>query len=474
MNKPHKIYPFRLFQNPQLWRRPKKMFTSTTVSTMDIPSTTVSLDANNNENVDLNLQRNEKYSLRQRYKRAAAVESVSGDLYTSHGRQSTGSASKQRGQGIHAQQRRPAKKGKPFLSVDDLHSNQNSLGVACPLSPTSSVTSSSSRSSYDTTKSVKDKPKTKAPPLSKYRRKTANARERTRMREINSAFENLRKCVPMTMCLSNNASHFDPLFLTTHQAPGSQVQVTTPGNEKLTKITTLKLAMKYIRMLTEVLNGSMPMGDTLEVDGNNNGLSLAVGGAASKLLKTSLLSIKVPPTQSPKKTAQHNTNLLLATIAAATGKAQKVRSQANSASAIMKSGGGPTTGNAVSYNPFAASAGDLLFGSPCLTPPIDDSSSAASDLAMLLDSASDEDSLKLSESCLSPPLSEQNIKVSFNSMVGDHHSHPDLELGFLLESDSDTLQLSEPCLSPLTSALDPFGDLLTSGFNEQTVLDMYL
>lgn len=125
-----------------------------------------------------------------------------------------------------------------------------------------------------------------------------------------------------------------------------------------------------------------------------------------------------------------------------------------------------------SYNPYVSSGVDLLFGSPCMTPPIDDCSSASDQLAMLLDSTCDEDSLKLNESsCLSPPLSEQNIKVSFNTVPEDN---PDLELGFLLESDSDTLQLSEPCLSPLSSALDPFGDLLSSGFNEQTVLDMYL
>ncbi|XP_075144790.1 helix-loop-helix protein delilah taxi [Haematobia irritans] len=75
------------------------------------------------------------------------------------------------------------------------------------------------------------KSKTKAAPLSKYRRKTANARERTRMREINSAFENLRHCVPA--CITN-------------EDVGST-------NEKLTKITTLRLAMKYIRVLSEAL-----------------------------------------------------------------------------------------------------------------------------------------------------------------------------------------------------------------------------
>lgn len=79
--------------------------------------------------------------------------------------------------------------------------------------------------------SGKSPAKTKAPPLSKYRRKTANARERTRMREINMAFEQLRHCVPQSITGDDAAN----------------------TNEKLTKITTLRLAMKYIGMLSESL-----------------------------------------------------------------------------------------------------------------------------------------------------------------------------------------------------------------------------
>ncbi|XP_021001063.1 neurogenic differentiation factor 1-like [Parasteatoda tepidariorum] len=73
------------------------------------------------------------------------------------------------------------------------------------------------------------KPKQKPAPLSKYRRRTANARERTRMQEINDGFEKLRKVVP--------------------QFP------TKPGhdNTKLTKITTLRLAVNYIAALTQIL-----------------------------------------------------------------------------------------------------------------------------------------------------------------------------------------------------------------------------
>lgn len=76
------------------------------------------------------------------------------------------------------------------------------------------------------------KPKQKPAPLSKYRRKTANARERNRMREINQAFEALRSVIPQ---MATAHSH---------------------NNEKLTKITTLRLAMKYISALSATLSGS--------------------------------------------------------------------------------------------------------------------------------------------------------------------------------------------------------------------------
>ncbi|XP_016984220.2 helix-loop-helix protein delilah [Drosophila rhopaloa] len=99
-------------------------------------------------------------------------------------------------------------------------------------------------------KNTPTKSKTKAPPLSKYRRKTANARERTRMREINTAFETLRHCVP--------------------QAITGEDAVNT--NEKLTKITTLRLAMKYITMLSDSIQDpsyeSELIGECLEETAN--------------------------------------------------------------------------------------------------------------------------------------------------------------------------------------------------------------
>ncbi|KAK9512527.1 hypothetical protein O3M35_000930 [Rhynocoris fuscipes] len=80
----------------------------------------------------------------------------------------------------------------------------------------------------------KRRQKTKPAPLSKYRRKTANARERSRMREINEAFDSLRRAVPHTGCRES---------------------------EKLTKISTLRLAMKYIAALSAALSDSKTESD---------------------------------------------------------------------------------------------------------------------------------------------------------------------------------------------------------------------
>ncbi|KAG7157264.1 neurogenic differentiation factor 6-like [Homarus americanus] len=83
-------------------------------------------------------------------------------------------------------------------------------------------------------------PKHRPPPLSKYRRKTANARERHRMKEINDAFETLRRVLP-DFCSRQAAA-------------------------AMTKITTLKLAVNYIRALSHILEDGHP-GDINFFDG---------------------------------------------------------------------------------------------------------------------------------------------------------------------------------------------------------------
>lgn len=136
-----------------------------------------------------------------------------------------------------------------------------------------------------TAKSRVSKPKQKPAPLSKYRRKTANARERSRMREINAAFEALRRAVPH-------------LAGPVQVAPGSAA-----ANEKLTKITTLRLAMKYISALSSALrdtscsNGSSTstscssdLGDLLSDCSDLDCLLLESDGESLQLSDHSLLA----------------------------------------------------------------------------------------------------------------------------------------------------------------------------------------
>jgi bHLH factor len=73
------------------------------------------------------------------------------------------------------------------------------------------------------------KPRPKTAPMSKYRRKTANLRERLRMGEINTAFENLREKLP------------------------NPVQSGKGKCEKLTKINILHVAINYIRAMENLL-----------------------------------------------------------------------------------------------------------------------------------------------------------------------------------------------------------------------------
>lgn len=75
------------------------------------------------------------------------------------------------------------------------------------------------------------KPKPKSQPMSKYRRKTANLRERMRMGEINTAFEKLRQKIPQS---EDSTSHAGKC-------------------EKLTKINILHVAINYIKALESIL-----------------------------------------------------------------------------------------------------------------------------------------------------------------------------------------------------------------------------
>jgi len=81
----------------------------------------------------------------------------------------------------------------------------------------------------------KRSPRTKTPSskMSKYRRKTANARERMRMGEINVAYDRLKDTIPL---------------------PTVGVGVGKQKCDKLTKINLLHIAINYIRTLQEIVD----------------------------------------------------------------------------------------------------------------------------------------------------------------------------------------------------------------------------
>nr|XP_053628625.1 LOW QUALITY PROTEIN: achaete-scute complex protein T3-like [Cherax quadricarinatus] len=125
----------------------------------------------------------------------------------------------------------PDKDSSDFTSCQNVNSNNKAgvSGLKYQLRPRSIKV----RHCYDSEWSFQDtlRHKPRPPPLSRYRRKTANARERYRMRQINTAFDSLRGVLPSWVC-SRRAS------------------------SDLTKITTLKLASAYIRSLQDILDGN--------------------------------------------------------------------------------------------------------------------------------------------------------------------------------------------------------------------------
>lgn len=86
----------------------------------------------------------------------------------------------------------------------------------------------------------------------KFRRSKANARERNRMHQLNDAFDNLRRHIPIIQCLSTadyngSCGGSDEIE---HQYSPAAAQITF---QKLSKIETLRLAKNYIAVLMTVL-----------------------------------------------------------------------------------------------------------------------------------------------------------------------------------------------------------------------------
>lgn len=410
------------------------------------PDVTMESDQNNNNenssNNNLSIKKNEKYSLRQRGQRKT--------ITSKQAKAATGSSSR---------------------SKANINNSANDEFTALMTVKE---------------KVAKEKPKQRAAPLSKYRRKTANARERTRMREINHAFETLRQSVPVIVA-------------------GEQAQST---NEKLTKITTLRMAMKYIKILSDILDDKTVISESLlaslmefetksEPDGNPttppppaptvNGkiskekLSAPSGNVLAQnhhdyckeVIRESIVKPVKSAKVTSKKSAKANNAKTKKPPSKSHSKVQKNSIKHQPLAPPMISRNQTTLSHPSLSNHETKFINHLLGGSfnqtmlhnnsinnnslnylskydlsLCLTPPNDDS---PADLGLILES--DGESLQLSEPCFSP-----------------------LELGLLLESDGESLHLSEPCLSPLNhlDALNSFNDLLHGGFSEHNSLEMYL
>lgn len=331
------------------------------------------------------------------------------------------------------------------------------------------------------------KAKTKAAPLSKYRRKTANARERTRMREINSAFELLRHCVPT--CITNEDA--------------------ANTNEKLTKITTLRMAMKYIGILSDALvnpheadydflydctqskptdRSFMYDNEDIEVEevqcekpektkaakGSKASATKGTKGAASRKSATTKKSHKKQkPEQFEAMVASPIPSLCQASPA----------SNASSAYASLSSSDSSASPHSNSSYLFENNSNNLS-NSLSQTRP----HNSMSDLSNLM-LESDGESLNLSERCLSPLHAHHKPYSTtthlYDCSPGDIPTLENpLELSLRLMDPvvTESLRLSPvpavpppSCFSPLLS-LEPFNafDLFHSDFNEQAALDLFL
>jgi bHLH factor len=113
---------------------------------------------------------------------------------------------------------------------------------------------SSKRNTKKQKQNNNSKSKQRPAPLSKYRRKNANARERQRMHEINMALEALRKLVPSFVGTTTNDTCSENS--TTSQQSSNSSSNNNKDSSQLTKITTIRLAMNYIRILSDMLDQS--------------------------------------------------------------------------------------------------------------------------------------------------------------------------------------------------------------------------
>ena len=105
--------------------------------------------------------------------------------------------------------------------------------------------------------------------MSKYRRKTANAKERDRMKTVNEAFEKLKNVVPVDAILLQQQT---TSMLQVKESEDNKIGLDAPRNEenmgngnlifglanplKSTKVSTLRCAISYINALQKLIEDS--------------------------------------------------------------------------------------------------------------------------------------------------------------------------------------------------------------------------
>jgi delilah len=475
--------------NSKMHHKSSDIMQSITMDQSPIPDVTMESDQNNNNenssNNNLSMKKNEKYSLRQRGQR----KSISSRLL----------------------------KSSSVLSSDASIINSNA--------DNSDEQNTKSKSRLKAV--TKEKPKQRAAPLSKYRRKTANARERTRMREINHAFETLRHSVPVVIS-------------------GSQSQNT---NEKLTKITTLRMAMKYIKILNDIIENKAEVSEGLLAALNNVDDSTSTSSSSEKLMDMIPFSIPSPSPSNTSSSSSSSSSTYLTFSKVVVSKSnrnskEKFKSSGNVLAQnhhdyckeiIRESNVKPVKPAKANVTKKSAKANNNTTSTtskvkkspktsvtktprnsyknhqqqpPPLAPPIHRRQNQRTNKIenklvnhllgggfnqTMLHSASlnnnnNNNNINLNclnkydlSPCLTPPNDDPTelgliLESDGESLQLSEPCFSPLEFGLLLESDGESLHLSEPCLSPLNNldALNSFNDLLQSSFGEPNSLEMYL
>jgi hypothetical protein len=276
------------------------------------------------------------------------------------------------------------------------------------------------------------KPKSQPPPLSKYRRKTANARERSRMREINTAFDVLQQVVPAYPILPVNAQ-------------GKTC-------EKLTKITTLRLAMNYIQSLSQMLNDPLESESEFTLLGQSSSSSVSncsesSGGLAGSLSSGSEFSPASSYAMSPLSTCSPAGPECFQTV---------MRSAVSPQAAAVVNANVANLSHQLNFSTHnSTSAMNQMLMLPSLQAAMSAMNTPPSNVS-LCHSSPPIPPCQSSPISMSPPISSAGLMGSLKSNAYNHHStslsHVMTTMSYLQNSDNNSIKLP-PISTSLSSAL---------------------